>query len=1070
MKYTLRAIVLVMIFTLTFVVIISANNSAYAYDESSADSRIMYYNQDHNQSSYYYQNGTYNQIYCKSASYSVLGGNGCSIFAGLHADQWLFGRYSSVEEQTNYARQAVQYLNGSNPANGSNGPDAVFRIMKEHGAEKDWSVNNADIATIEKFFDEKHGALYLAISGQNATGQWVGHYIIAVGYTWHDINGYSTFLLHAIDSCNGATLNRQYGANKDGYHIGDFSYFYVQDYHKGTEYWLPYNQSGISVLYGIYNPAMVQHDPPTSIELSANTTVQYLSDSTYQLQATVYPSDASNRLNWSSSNPEIASVSNTGLVSLLGVGTTVITAQSALDENVKAECFIEVKYNGTGSIQFSGIKYPHVLKSGGSFFWKAGSGTISSDVNLSSIVVNVYQPNGDNRSSKKWENIGKKSVTMEELENSEYCIPMRQITSQGNCYIEIIATDVLGRTLSKGVIFESKSYGANDTNGSSEYVWSFTTNYNDPQLMDSATVNGVRYDRYKASYTWSEAKQYAEHIGGHLATISSAEENETIYSLVRKDNMYGAWIGAYRSGDEWKWVTDEPFTYSNWYTADGEPDKQWGIENCGAMRITEGQWRDSAGNNDNWAYFIVEFEPKSVEEIIVSGKTNAYPGETFTVSATVLPTTAMNKQVVFSTEDSSIVSIDSITGEAVALAEGQCRIIAAAQDGSDVKGEYTVSVLPSPIRVERISIDSIANGQRLCVGDRAEILSHVYPDDAADQGITYFTDNAEVAYVEDYSNVLVCVGEGTCTLTAVSLDNADIADTMVIEISNSEFAPEVRKLMEEPDFITPEDLSKIQEEAFEGIAAARVKLSENTVIIGDYAFATCIDLTQIYLPRSVSQIGDHAFAGCDQLSIVGYYGSEAQRFATDKNIPFIMLDHVSSWVESTSAPENAQVLETKTQYSYREKTSSYSEWSSWSDWSETKQTIEDPEIMQEETDSMYCWWAAQCNSCGQNNPYHHQNCKACNAALNDNDGITWHSVFAYSPDKSDMQTILGRSSGKYIDGQPYWDMNELDTVYRYRTRSLVESWSPWSEWLDASIQETDTVQVNTRTMVKYILP
>lgn len=223
-------------------------STAYAYDEASADSRILYYNQDYHSSTF--SSYPYNAIYCVSDSYTVLGGNGCSIFAGLHADQWLFGKYASVQEQTDKAQICVNYLYGANPANNDNGPNAVCRYMEEHGAVRDNSVSwTTNTETIEQFFNEKRGVLYLNVPG---------HYIIAVGYTWHTINGKSTFLLHAVDSCYGATVNPTYGAGLNAYYIGSFekAIVYSGEYHNGKEYWLPFNQSGISIKFGIYNPAM----------------------------------------------------------------------------------------------------------------------------------------------------------------------------------------------------------------------------------------------------------------------------------------------------------------------------------------------------------------------------------------------------------------------------------------------------------------------------------------------------------------------------------------------------------------------------------------------------------------------------------------------------------------------------------------------------------------------------------------------------------------------------------------------------------------------------------------------
>ena len=66
-------------------------------------------------------------------------------------------------------------------------------------------------------------------------------------------------------------------------------------------------------------------------------------DASAQLTATVSPADATNpALTWSSSAPQVATVSENGLVKPVAEGSAVITAQSA-DGKVKAECPVRVK-------------------------------------------------------------------------------------------------------------------------------------------------------------------------------------------------------------------------------------------------------------------------------------------------------------------------------------------------------------------------------------------------------------------------------------------------------------------------------------------------------------------------------------------------------------------------------------------------------------------------------------------------------------------------------------------------------------------------------------------------------
>jgi thiol-disulfide isomerase/thioredoxin len=88
---------------------------------------------------------------------------------------------------------------------------------------------------------------------------------------------------------------------------------------------------------------------------------------------------------------------------------------------------------------------------------------------------------------------------------------------------------------------------------------------------------GHDYQRIDVPMTWQEAKEYCEQLGGYLATATTAEENEFIYTQFGTEHV--CWLGATDEGEEgtWKWITDEPWDYENWHP--GEPSNNDGTEN-----------------------------------------------------------------------------------------------------------------------------------------------------------------------------------------------------------------------------------------------------------------------------------------------------------------------------------------------------------------------------------------------------------------------------------------------------------------------------------------------------------
>ena len=58
----------------------------------------------------------------------------------------------------------------------------------------------------------------------------------------------------------------------------------------------------------------------------------------------------------------------------------------------------------------------------------------------------------------------------------------------------------------------------------------------------------------------------------------------------------------------------------------------------------------------------------------------------------------------------------------------------------------------------------------------------------------------------------------------------------------------------------------------------------------NWAFASCTNLTRITIPDSVTSMGQSVFSECDGLTIRGYAGSFAQKYAENYSIPFADLN------------------------------------------------------------------------------------------------------------------------------------------------------------------------------------
>jgi len=130
-----------------------------------------------------------------------------------------------------------------------------------------------------------------------------------------------------------------------------------------------------------------------------------------------------------------------------------------------------------------------------------------------------------------------------------------------------------------------------------------TAKQSGPKITSESTVvfagNGHRYEVINKSITWTKARDDCKKRGGYLATITSNEEQEFIIDLLSKQGKRrNYWLGGYREGKDWKWVTGEDFTYTNWIP--GEPNNAEGKEDKLLLSRNRGnKWNDSSNNNTN---------------------------------------------------------------------------------------------------------------------------------------------------------------------------------------------------------------------------------------------------------------------------------------------------------------------------------------------------------------------------------------------------------------------------------------------------------------------------------------
>ena len=112
-------------------------------------------------------------------------------------------------------------------------------------------------------------------------------------------------------------------------------------------------------------------------------------------------------------------------------------------------------------------------------------------------------------------------------------------------------------------------------------------------IMDSRcwVYNGHRY-QLTESLLWEDAETVAQGLGGHLATIDDAAEQEFVHTAIGTQDL---WIGINDAAEEgtWVWADGTPVAYTNWYS--GEPNSGANYD-YGYINASNGQWYDGYYN------------------------------------------------------------------------------------------------------------------------------------------------------------------------------------------------------------------------------------------------------------------------------------------------------------------------------------------------------------------------------------------------------------------------------------------------------------------------------------------
>lgn len=157
-------------------------------------------------------------------------------------------------------------------------------------------------------------------------------------------------------------------------------------------------------------------------------------------------------------------------------------------------------------------------------------------------------------------------------------------------------------------------------------------------------------------------------------------------------------------------------------------------------------------------------------------KTSAtlYLNQTVQLTATVSPSNATDRSIVWSTSDNSIASVTS-TGLVTAIAPGNAIITASTADGSNLSATCAITV---KAYVTSLTLDQSA--VTILEGDTITLIPTILPTYATNQSLYWSSNNTSVATVNN--GVVVGRAGGGVTITAKTTDGSNLSATCKITV------------------------------------------------------------------------------------------------------------------------------------------------------------------------------------------------------------------------------------------------------------------------------------------------
>ena len=346
--------------------------------------------------------------------------------------------------------------------------------------------------------------------------------------------------------------------------------------------------------------------------------------------------------------------------------------------------------------------------------------------------------------------------------------------------------DPYGMTRTVG--YNGKGYGANIfgpvkekqyVNGAGFYVPAANTDYKVYVVKDYKGLDSLKNDRVEVAsgtveypgYTTVTFDKQEVQKDSKFAVVVYYTTLETYYPIPieARERKYASRVNAYPG---------QSFTSS-----DGESWRDLTVYNSSANVCIKGfTTLDGEGTPDE----PKPDEPKEVKKVtgikLSQNKAQLNKWNRLNLKYTITPEDADNKEVVWTSSDSSVARVDNY-GSVLALKDGVATITVKTKDGDFTDScEVTVGNGGVPQTVKVTYVDITNNSLFLNAGETTQLNVVVKPENATNKKVEYSTTNANVATV-DANGLVKAVGEGRAYIYAKSADGP--SDSVYVYVRKS---------------------------------------------------------------------------------------------------------------------------------------------------------------------------------------------------------------------------------------------------------------------------------------------